>query len=290
MLNEGDFIKLTIIGETQTPKGESVFIAKHNNRKFLLSKKLFTEKIPELNQSIDCYVDKVNCSGKIFIEPISERMLIGKTLLFKVMNRDNVYDSLGHMKSLFQLNQTDGYHATYISYNTISADELSCRIIEIKKSKLIIEPTDFPTIYKYNQQIQVQIIGVKQIDALGKCYLVKDFENRIHPILVEKFAHYQLKLGNKIDCQILGFDKKHNLKLEPKNPVYEIGEEYKFKTLRVEDARDIAGNQFKILIVQDRFSMEASIVQLPQSYTITPTVKARVYRINNGRLYLNLIS
>jgi len=290
MLNEGDLIKLKIIGETKTPKGEPVFIAKHIDRKFLLSKNLFTEDIPELNQSIDCYVDKVNCSGQIFIEPISERMLIGKTLLFNVINKDNVYDSLGNKKSLFHLKQKDGYQATYISYNTISTNELSCRVIEIKKSKLIIEPNNFPTIYKYNQQIQVQIIDVEQIDGLGNCYLAKDTESRIHPILVEKYAHYQLEIGNRIDCQILGFDKKHNLKLEPKNPVYEIGTEYEFKTLRLEDTSDAAGNQLKILIVQDQLSMEASIVQLPQSYKMTPTVMAQVYRISNGRLYLNLIS
>jgi len=289
MINEGDYIRLTIIAESKSPNGTSVFIAKHKNRKFILSKSLFKEDIPMLKQSISCFVDKINCSGHIYLIPISERKLVEKVLLFKLIKQEPVFDSLNQKKFHYYLIHNDELKANYLCYNKIQANELNCKIAGFKKSKPIIEPQEFPAIYKYNTIINVKIKEIKNVDTLGDCYIVEDKEGRIHPISVEKFAHYQLQIDSEIKCQILGADKKHNLKLEPLNPKYEIGKVYQFKTLKLKDTSDDAGNRFKVLILQDDLGKEASIVQLSLNYKIKPRVKARVYRINNGRLYLSLV-
>lgn len=289
MFKEGNIITVKIIGETTTPKGEEVFIVIHLNHKFLLSKETFTKTQPQIGQFVECIVDKVNCSGKIFLQAIKSITPIGTIEKFSVLHKNIVHDSLSQKKYQYSLLSNNGLRIHLISYSDTSSNIIKCKITGQNKSKLIIESL-IPGItnYHFEQVLSFKIIKTNDVDNIGLCYIVEDLFKRKHIISIAKYAHYNLNLGQNIQCRLLGFDKRFNLKLEPVNPIYEIGKQYIFETIRIEESKDDLGNNIRLLVVKDQLGMEASIVQLPNQITINDSITAYVYRINNGRLYLSL--
>lgn len=287
MLREGDIIRVDIIKETETPKGDSILLAVYQGSKFIIQKKLFVQEHNLVGSAFDCYVDKVNCSGQIFIEPLENKKLIGKTQVFKIIDRKTVLDSLGIKKYLYSLENSKKQKAHVLSYKTIQSTEIACKIIGVKKALLIVSLIkNHELTYHENQTIEVSIIEEKTIGNIGNCLIVKDKENHQHLISLAKFQHYNLEKKNSIICSILGFDKLYNHKLEPKNPLYSIGKTYRFKPIRIDKIKDETGTINLVLIVVDDLGMEASITQVSKDIDLTKKIKAIVHRINNGRLYL----
>ena len=287
MLKEGDIIKVEILKEITTPKGKPAFLALYHSRKFIISKNLFEDNQPIIGESIDCFVDKVNCSGQIYITPLFHQSIIGQIQSFKLRQKVAVIDSLGKPKYLYQLKNSKNQKAEILSYHSIDFDQTECTIIGVKKNKLTLESPLFPDFsMSQNTLIKATIIEERIINNLGKCWIAQDNKGELHPISKEKFQHYNLSIGERISCSILGFDKYFNYKLEPKNPIYSVGKTYEFKTLRIEQIEDETGHMNSVLIVMDQLGMDASITQIPNKITLSERVKARVYRINNGRVYL----
>ena len=289
MIKEGTIISVEIIGEAITPKGDHVYIASFQSKRFMLSKKLLHNKNIQIGQFVDCYVDKINCSGQIFIEPISDKLAIGNTISLTVLGNIAVSDSLQNTKYHVELQTKNGIQSEIISYYKIDSPTLECKIIGLKNAKLLVE--DISNLQVYNQKNQIyefQVIREIDVAEIGKSLYVRDAHHNSHIIPYSIFKHYNLRTKQKISCRVLGFDKFFNLKLEPKHPYYEIGNSYFFKTIRMDSSIDELGNIIQILIVVDKLGKEANIVQLPNNYKQTEEVEAIVYRINNGRLYLYL--
>ena len=290
MLKEGDIIKVEILKEITTPKGKPAFLALYHSRKFIINKSLFEDKHPIIGESIECFVDKVNCSGQIYITPLFNRSVIGQTQSFKLSQKLTVIDSLGKSKYLYQLQNSKKRKAEILSYHSFDFDKMECKIIGIKKNKLIVASPLLPD-YSMNQNtmIKVDIIEEQIIPEIGKCWLAQDSKGELHPISKEKFHHYNLSIGMGISCSILGFDKFYNFKLEPQSPIYSVGEIYEFKSLRIEQIEDETGQLNSVLIVMDELGMEASIAQMNYPKTVPKNIKAEVYRITNGKLFIRAI-
>jgi len=287
MLKEGDIIKVEILKEITTPKGKPAFLALYHSRKFIINKNLFEDKHPKIGESIECFVDKVNCSGQIYITPLCNRSIIGQIQSFKLSKKGIVIDSLGKSKYLYQLQNSKNQKAVILSYHSIDFDKMECKIIGIKKNKLIVESPLLPD-YSMSQNaiIKIEIIEERIIPEIGKCWLAKDPKGELHPISKEKFHHYNLSIGKNLNCTILGFDKYFNYKLEPQNPIYSAGIIYEFKSLRIEQIEDETGRMNSVLIVMDELGMEASIAQRDFKNTFPKNIKAEVYRITNGKLFI----
>jgi len=285
MLKEGDIVQVSILKEIQNPKGQYFYIGKYKKQKFLLPKELFSNGKPPIGQEIECLVEKINCSGKIFMRPVEKKDDNTKQH-FKIKHIEQVHDSLGNPKYKILLQTNDKNMREIISYKRPDTNVVKGKIIGYRKSTPIIKAPSLHSIYVTNSVQEMKILEQRTINNIGTCFIVQDSYNRNHIIELDKFEHYNLQLYSKIDCRILGFDKKHNLKIEPQNPIYKIGETYEFETIRLEESYDELHNPIRILYVKDKLGKEASIVQLPHNYQIQPSVTAKVYRINNGRLYL----
>jgi hypothetical protein len=287
MLKEGDIIKVEILKEITTPKGKPAFLALYHSRKFIIGKNLFEDKQPIIGESIDCFVDKVNCSGQIYITPLFSQSLIGQIQTFKLRQKVAVIDSLGKPKYLYQLNNLKNQKAEILSYHSIDFDQMECKIIGVKKNKLTLESPLFPD-YSMSQNtlIKVKIIEERIVNNIGKCWIAQDNKGELHPISKEKFQHYNLSIGERISCSILGFDRYFNYKLEPKNPYYKVGKTYNFKTIGNSQLKDESGNINNLIIVEDAFGKEVTIAQMVNQNTLPKIIKAEVYRITNGRVYI----
>jgi len=288
MIQEGDVIEVKIIKEVPLPNGKKALLGKFKQRLFILDKKQFGDLEIAVDETIECHVDKVNCSGKIYLSPNKTRSSIGSIKKYKILKIQTVEDTLGSAKYLLHLVGNLNTKAQYITYIKPIENSQSYIIRAREKSKYILEPIDTTAChYKYKQEIEVRIIDKTTIQKQGDYYIVEDRFKRKHIISYIKFKHYNLNIGDTLNCRIRGFDKQYNLKLEPSNPKYELGKTYYFETIDFIDSTDELGNPIKILSVKDCLGMEATIVQFPSDYKLTKSVNAKVYRINNGRLYLS---
>jgi len=288
IIQEGAVIDVKIVKEILLPSGMMALLGQYNQRSFILNKNQFENLEIVFGKTIACHVDKVNCTGKIYLSPYKSRSLIGSIEEFSILNHEVVQDSLNNTKYLLHLLGNSSLKAQHITYIKPIEKSQNYIIRDINKSKYILEPLDSASCnYKYEQEIEVDIIDKKEIQILGECLIVADHFNRKHLISYSKFRHYNLNIGDTVKCRIRGFDKQHNLKLEPSNPKYKLGKTYSFETIDFIDSTDESNNPTKILRVNDCLGMQATIVQLPSDYKLTKNITAKVYRINNGRLYLS---
>jgi hypothetical protein len=54
-------------------------------KKHLLPKEFYTNYELEIEKKINCYVDKINCAGEIFLEPIHQYYELNQVYSFKVL-------------------------------------------------------------------------------------------------------------------------------------------------------------------------------------------------------------
>ena len=101
-----------------------------------------------IGQVIHCRVDKINCTGRIFLEPLHPVYREGKVYFFdfveikKIFNKDtgkeedalNLKDVFGKMAqvSLANYNVSTGF----------TTDKIRCKLVRIKKGKLFLKICD----------------------------------------------------------------------------------------------------------------------------------------------------
>ncbi len=288
MIREGDVIDVKIIKEILLPNGKNALLGKFEQRLYILDKKQFGNHEIAVDETIECHVDKINCSGKVFLSPNKTRSLIGSIEKYKILKIQTVEDTLGNAKYLLHLTSSSATKTQHITYILPTKKSQKYTIRAIEKSKYVLEPINSTACnYTYESEIKVRIIYKTAIQNHGDYYIVEDCFKRKHIISYSKYRHYNLSIGDTLKCRIRGFDKQYNLKLEPTNPKYKLGKVYTFETIGFTDSTNESGNPIKILSVKDCLGMEATIVQLPSNYKLEKTIRAKVYRINNGRLYLS---
>jgi len=101
-----------------------------------------------IGQVIRCRVDKINCTGRIFLEPLHSVYREGKVYFFdfveikKIFNKDT-----GKEEDALNLKDVFGKMAqvSFANYNVstgFTTDKIRCKLVRIKKGKLFLKICD----------------------------------------------------------------------------------------------------------------------------------------------------
>lgn len=112
------------------------------NNKHLLPQKYYIHYPIEVGKQINCYVNKINCNGKIFLEPVHPIYKIGDIDIFtltkleeriKQKSKELYYVALAKNEKTNKaavLNYTDSHHT--MPFNA------KCEVIKIKKAEVLL--------------------------------------------------------------------------------------------------------------------------------------------------------
>lgn len=268
-----------------SPENEYFVLRDQAGYRMLLPAEPYKTYPIKTGESIHCRVDKINCSGQIFLEPEHPVFSEGKIYEFTV-------SGISHSKGSpeLQLIGEDGKtHSMEIAHqhHYTPQQKIHLRIERIKKGKLFLSPA------KSNAENNILIPGKQYQFIVTNCadgfYHLESINGHRFKIETKWYRHYDIQKGKTLLCTITPYG---SLLPEPDHPHYKIGEIYFFTPDYLMKAEYANGQSTFTLIARDVFNEEAHLHLpvgfSPESINSQP-VKAKVNRIRKGRVYATIL-
>jgi len=208
--------------------------------KHLLEYKAYEEFYLKDKSKIDCRVDKINCTGKIYLEPIHPHYKLNEIYSFKLLGYTH------HKHENQHTQQVGVFEDLMKNHILISSDEMTrglkigeyqkFRVYKIKNGKI------FLTDRLYKQDFSAFHIGYlysflikDRIDRINEdpYFEIEGMDGKIYRIREKFYLSYGLKPGDTCKCMLI--NNGDSLFLEPEHPYFKVGKEYLFEILKKED-------------------------------------------------------
>jgi hypothetical protein len=278
------------------PDGEEQFVLEsESGSKYLMTTQYYKHYNLKPGQKIICRVDKINCSGKIYLEPEHPGCKVGEMLDFKVIGKKSIINSFNNEETLLLLNDP-WERLSYININScpelVNKQILSCRVERIKKGQLLIsypglnQPGCLPASHEV---LEFTISGMITL-AENLEFFVLDLDGNMHFLRAKYFSNYGFIKGRKVECRLLGEPKLYEHYLEPVHPYYEPGKEYWFEYIKTEFSTSDEGDKTLNLVIKDLLGHEYGILFNGEEPHWPSRVKALVKEIRMSKLVLDFIA
>lgn len=298
--SEGEVYSFTITGFTEIPgTDESFYILKNPfGGKHLLKAIHYKHYNLKTGQQINCKIDKINCSGKIFLEPENPKYKEGKTYEFELLKIIDHINSVGQkekaalVKDLFNNELICSLPPDYdLDPNK---EKINCKVLRIKKGQLFLAIPEYHSNSKtltIGENYWFTITDVKKLHSLVDYYILKDEYGNLYSLKKDMYQHYGFKIGHKVECTVTKYHTDAQLKIEPVHPYYEVGKTYSFKYLRNEKDTNPLEKEENVIVVEDIFGVETK-VRSSDSVNLTGKkpayIECKVEGIRKGKAILAL--
>jgi len=300
-LVEGRKYLFEILNKVELPgtSEKNFILVGPDGKKYLLPEENYVNYELRTGQKIQCVVDKINCSGKVFLEPDHPYYRVGERYDFLVVRTDERESILGEPEKIAWVRDLHGREWVC----PILPDEdilpgyshLACRIERIRKGELMLSLPAMSSrfkLLKQGQQYTFKVINVRTFEN-QEFYLLADYQGNLHKLPLEYYHHYGFKKGQSIEAVVVKFAANGECILEPNNPVYQVGEIYPFKYLKIEKGVDFLGNLEAVIFLEDAYQQIIKVK--PLAWQISKTeyfpdhILCRVDNIMKGRLFLTVM-
>jgi hypothetical protein len=246
-------------------------------------------------QMIRCRVDKINCNGRMFLEPQHPFYKEGNSYNFTLKGAGNWQNLTGETESFFYVEDVLGYKWKVRSFSSNDDYEnkgiIKCHLERIKKGKLFLRKNDDNHPYKDLKKAEYYpftIIGETINTEDNSRYLIlEDEKKRKHVLKKKYFSHYRLKPKQIINCKINGFNEDGFLLLEPENPWYKEGEQYTFNTIEINKLHFSDGTVQNVLLLDDPHGEPIKVFINPNLLPVLENqsvVKTKLLNVRKSRL------
>jgi hypothetical protein len=264
---EGENHQFNIIGFTEIPNTKDSFYILENKfgGKHLLKAWPFKHYNLMIGNNITCRIDKINCSGKIFLEPENPFYKLGEIYDFDVIRIATQTNSVGETENTIIVKDCFGHENSCPLPDSVNPDQIvenvKCKVVRIKKGQLFLIHAETENTRKLLQIGKKYTFTVHEIKGLNKVtyYILHDDFGNSYSLKLDMYKHYNLCIGRQVECTVTKFGSDGQLKIEPNHPHYKIGKEYPFKFLRIDNDPDLLDKDSKIIIVLDVYGIETKV-------------------------------
>ena len=279
ILAEGRFYTFTVTGRIILPDNTEQFVlVDPNGIKHLIDAEPYDRYSLLRRKEIQCHVDKINCSGKIYLEPEHPVYKTGRTYSFEFAGFDRG-------KKLAVFNDALGYY-TNVPISSVPAsltkgERLDCLVLRIKRGRVYISydvVAENYNGYTPGQVYSFTLTGeVKRWEKYEFYTITDEQTGRTFHLRKKFYRSYGFKTGSKILCTLKQVDNQ--LFFEPQHPTYTIGEDYLFDILREEPIVEYPNQQKPAYFLRNDYGKEIIV----KKEDITNE------QINGGRIKLRVI-
>lgn len=293
MFKEGEWYSFSIIRIIDVPgNGKHYVLAHESGRKLLLPAEYYVKYNIAENTTIRCRVDKINCTGQIFIEPEHPVYKIGNTYHFKVKQISGML--IDGVESLMVIDVFGNPVETFISKGSVSPgqESVDLKVIGIKKGVPMLASLhqwlSCEESFERNQIIELLLQNTLTIQG-DEYFVFKTQLGCLAMLKAKHFKHYGFENGNRVVARFRGFDQRGFILVDPEHPYYKKGEIYSFEITGFEDDYSAEFGTGKVAVVYDRYGMKCGVrIENFKNYSIGDTVNCRVSGYKKGRPLLEI--
>jgi hypothetical protein len=234
-IKEGKTYPFRITGITELPDGTEQFVLSDPNRvKHLLEKKWYTLYNFEVGQLIICRIDKINCSGKIYIEPLHPYYKLGKEYDFAVKRipesdkNDNrrlvVFEDIFGNETMLSL--------VLFSGEIQPGKAVRLKVTRIRNGKVFLSEPEFDienSGLKIGEEYAFSISDFIDDPGNRSFFIITAGNGSKFKLRSKYYEKYGLEKGQVINCRLIR--KRKELFFEPRHPVYAINKRYDFEII-----------------------------------------------------------
>jgi hypothetical protein len=292
-IKEGSTYPFKIKGIVNIPDGSECFVLiDPNNVKHLLETRLYVHYQFEVGQTISCRIDKINCNGKIYIEPMHPYYRVGKKYKFPLtrIEENNRRDEkkVAVFEDVFCNEIKLPMHHFPVSLKIGHLVELF--VTRIKRGQIFLSEPGFDEDYSgMTSGTEYSFVVKELVDLPGKrsYFVIVSIDGRKYKLRHKYYENYGFEMGQVIFCRFVKSGKE--IYLEPRHPFYQINAHYDFEIIGEELAIEYPAKERNVYILNNLFGKN---VLLPIDKTGSATIingkiNCRVRDIRKGKLLLN---
>ena len=284
--------KVVLPGENQ----DAFILIGPNKKKYLLNSSYYKRYNLLVGQTVRCRIDKINCSGQVFLEPEHPYYRIGGKydfLVKKLSSEKNAFGETIHTAWVSGLHGQVWPCVIDDPSNIVPTyTHISCRVARIKKSELILSYSslnkDRQTL-EFGKSYQFLIVDEKKYNE-EELFVIEDPTGKNHLIRKDFYSHFNFKTGENIQARMIDLRQDGSYKIEPDNPYYKIGETYPFKFLRLELSPSSLESRAGTIWLEDLFGQEIQVEALKWQSDLKSYhpeyIICRIIRFRKGKLQL----
>lgn len=267
---EGQRFQFTITNKLVLPGTDEVnlILLGPDNKKYLLPEQFYENYHLKIGQAIQCMIDKINCSGRIFLEPDHPYYKIGERYDFLVLRLAEQENFLGKTQLIAWVRDLHGLEWSCPIDRAEDIEPgysyLACRVDRIKKGELILSlpaMTSRFTTLKVGLIYLFRMVDIKTFEN-EEFYVLKDTIGNMHRLPVYNYIHYGFKPGQNLEAMIVKYKPNGECLIEPIHPYYKIGESYSFKYTGMQKTVDLFGRIEAVITVSDLYGQEIKVKPL----------------------------
>lgn len=108
-LVEGRNYEFTVVKEALSPDGFKHYIfSGPDKKKYLVPHSRYADYKISVGSRIICRVDKINCMGKVFLEPQNPFFIEGETYLLEILEHSLEKDRKGRIRKIMKVTDANG--------------------------------------------------------------------------------------------------------------------------------------------------------------------------------------
>ncbi|MEE4176681.1 MAG: hypothetical protein V2I46_04155 [Bacteroides sp.] len=266
LLTEGKSYVFRLLGKLELGRGEPFLVMLDPfGYKMLVPAGFYADYGLKEGQKVVCKIDKISCSGKMYLEPQHPHYEEGKYYDFEVISLGCRNNLIGSKEWCYRVRDIFGLE--WIVKRNPPEEETSgwpekiqCLVVRIKKGQLFLRLpafSDQESYLKQGETYSFKIVDQKNDSGDGFSYFILQDERGSRHLLRKKhYYHYGLKPGQQVICRVDGVYEDGLLFLEPLHPVYETGKEYVFDVARLEEYVFSNDTRQKVVVLRDVFGEE----------------------------------
>ncbi len=294
VLEEGKYYPFRISGSVVLPDGAECFVLTDvNGVKHLLYKSHYLYYGLELNSEVRCRIDKINCTGKIFIEPEHPFYKLGVAYDFvfdRFLEQDNGYGVAERLAVLRNGHAQDIYMpADEIDRPLTPGEMLRAMVERIKKGRVYLSMGGSVNDYtglEAGKRYHFRLDHIRNEGGRYATYVLLADNGREFRIRKKFYEKYGFKNGDLITCELVETD--HQVFLEPVHPYFEVGFNYEFNILGETLVDEYPSGKAAALRLENRFGKDI----LVRRQDVDPrrihgnTLKCAVTAIKKSQVFL----
>jgi len=251
-LEEGKIYPFKIDGEMELPNGNICFkLTDPNGIRHVLVKSDYENYNLKTGDKVRCHIDKLNCSGQLFFEPLHPYYEIGKCYEFPFIRSVIFKDASGKMgkKAIIRdaLGQETSVPIEDIPADCQPGDLVKFKIDLVKKGRIYLWPCqdeDFLSALIPGKILNLTLKGTKTYNGSREFYDFQDDNGRRFFIRKKFYTKYGFDIGDRVKCEV---KEKSGVKfLEPLHPVFRKNMYFDFEILSEETVTIYPGRKVKV--------------------------------------------
>jgi len=284
-MNPGDVLNVLLKKQIEISETECFWVAEttHGER-FLIDSLQYTNYGFSVGQRINVTVDKINCSGKVFVEPDHPVYKRGQFYTFKVdsiiSKTENEYSLL--VEDVFGNKIPIQYHVENGSPDPI---EIELLIIGLRKAKpVLLDPVlKDKTPFTENEIFSFNVLD-KVLVENEAFFQLEDEYGRIHLLPAKYYEKYPITIGKPLDCYIVRIGQNAELSLEPVHPLFHLGYELELNFVGPYSGSAYIGSKHKLYLLHDDEGNEFFMsIRFMEGKQIPPRLRCRIEKLKKGQ-------